>query len=111
MEQRAYIDVDTSKLPEEFEIELAGENVFLRFDYNEQGEFFTVDLLDNAQNPIILGEKLAYGRRLWSDFTKPGIPQIDIVPFDISGQENTVTLDNFGQTVFLYLMTFENDGV
>ena len=111
MEQRAYIDVDTSKLPEEFEIELAGENVFLRFDYNEQGAFFTVDLLDNAHNPIILGEKLAYGRRLWSDFTKTGIPQIDIVPFDISGQENTVTLDNFGRTVFLYLMTFENDGV
>ncbi len=111
MDTRAFIDVDITKLPEEFEIELAGDNVYLRFDWNAQGEFFTVDLLDNARNPIVLGEKIVYGRRLWSDFTKPSIPRIDIVPFDISGKENTVTLDNLGQTVFLYLMTFADDEV
>lgn len=111
MDQRALIDVDIGSLPEEFEIELAGSNAFLRFDYNGQGQFFTVDLYDNAHNPIVLGEKLVYGRRLWGDFTKPGIPRIDVVPYDISGKENTVTLENFGRTVFLYLMTFADDGV
>ena len=44
MDQRALIDVDIGSLPEEFEIELAGSNVFLRFDYNVKGQFFTVDL-------------------------------------------------------------------
>lgn len=111
MDERGLIDVDVASLPEEFEIELSGDNVYLRFDFNEEGQFYTVDLFNNAYEPIVTGERLVYGQRLWRDFTKPEIPQVDIVPFDISHKENTVTSDNFGRTVFLYLMTFEDDEV
>ena len=34
MDERGLIDVDVASLPEEFEIELAGDNVYLRFDFN-----------------------------------------------------------------------------
>lgn len=110
MAARTYIDVNVSNLPELFEIELAGDNVYLKFNYNDSGQFFTVDLFDNSMNPIVLGEKLVYGRRLWSDYTNPKVPAIDIMPFDESQKETAVSPDNFGKTVFLYLMTLENDG-
>lgn len=111
MDERDYIDVDVANLPEEFEIELAGDNVYLRFDYNEQGEFYTVDIFDNNHDDVVIGEKVVYGQRLWNVFSKPELPQIDIVPLDISGKDNTVTADNFGVTVFLYIMDNEEDEV
>lgn len=111
MDERDFIDVDVANFPEEFEIELAGDNVYLRFDFNEQEEFYTVDLFDSSHDVIVTGEKLIYGQRLWHDFSKPEIPQIDIVPTDLSGEENTITAENFGVTVFLYIMDFEEDEV
>ncbi|MFR4251897.1 MAG: phage baseplate plug protein [Weissella confusa] len=110
MALRAYIDVNVAKLPEIFEIELGGVNVYLQFNYNDYGEFYTVDLYDNSMVPIVLGEKLVYGRRLWADYTNPAIPAVDIMPFDESQKETAVSPDNFGKTVFLYLMTLKDDG-
>lgn len=107
---RAYIDVNVAQLPEIFEIELGGVNVYLQFNYNDYGEFYTVDLYDNSMVPIVLGEKLVYGRRLWADYTNPAIPAVDIMPFDESQKETAVSPDNFGKTVFLYLMTLKDDG-
>lgn len=110
MALRTYIDVNVAILPELFEIELGGINVYLGINFNDAEEFYTIDLYDNSMNPIILGEKLVYGRRLWADFTNPRIPAVDIMPFDEAQLENTVTPENFGKTVFLYLMTLEDDG-
>lgn len=110
MSKRAYIEIDKDDLPEIFEIELAGKNVYLKFDFNTVGEFYTVDLFDNNMDSIIIGEKLSYGRKLWDGLHDPRIPNIDIMPFDESLKEKTITPDNLGVTVFLYLMTLENDG-
>nr|WP_239256691.1 hypothetical protein [Listeria ilorinensis] len=41
--------------------------------------------------------------RLWGDIIDDRLPSLDIVPLDESGQEKTVTSDNFMITVFLYI--------
>lgn len=110
MSKRAYIEIDKNDLPEIFEIELAGQNVYLKFDFNNVGQFYTVDLFDNSMEPIVIGEKLSYGRRLWNGINNPNIPNIDVMPFDESMKEKTITPENLGVTVFLYLMTLEEDG-
>jgi hypothetical protein len=51
---------------------------------------------------ICEGEPIIYGRPLFRDIYQAGVfPCLDIIPLDESGEQKTVTFDNFGETVFL----------
>lgn len=106
-----YIEVNKEEIPETFDIDLADETFTLSFDYNETGDFFTVDLYKTGDfgivKPIILGEKIILNRPLWSDFVNLNLPAPMIVPMDLSNTETSITWDNFNKTVFLYL---DNEG-
>jgi hypothetical protein len=103
-----FIDVNKSELPERFDIDLADETFTLQFNYNETGDFFTVDLYRqndlSVEEPIVLGEKLTLNIPLWSDYSSLELPAPTIVPLDLAGKERRITFENFGITVFLYLM-------
>ncbi|WP_416730308.1 phage baseplate plug family protein [Fictibacillus sp. JL2B1089] len=103
-----YIDVNKEELPERFDIDLADETFTLQFSYNETGDFFSVDLYrpDNFDNdiPLILGEKLTLNQPLWSDFSSLDLPAPSIVPMDLAKSEGRLTWDNFGSSVFLYIV-------
>lgn len=105
MSKHEYIPVTTDRLPELFEIDLGSDSYFIGINYNQFGAFFTIDLFDNQNQPIVLGEPLIYGRRLFSMMTDTRLPAVDIVPFDESGRDRVITLANFGITVFLYFMS------
>jgi hypothetical protein len=106
-----FIDVNKSELPERFDIDLADETFTLQFNYNETGDFFTVDLYRpnnlTEDEPIVLGEKLTLNIPLWSDVSSLELPAPTVVPMDHAGKERRITFDNFGTTVFLYLMNEE----
>lgn len=100
---RAKFDIDYDTMPIVFETAFGTDDVFIGLNYNEIGDFYTADLYDGNFSPIILGEKLVYGKRLWRQSSDPRVPVVDLVPLDESGRENKVSLSNFGKTVFLYL--------
>ena len=100
---RNYIPFDKNTIPERFEIDLAEESFFLEINYNEIGDFFTIDLFDADENPLVLGEKIRLGISLWSDVPNPNLPAPTLIPLDQSGKENRITFDNFGETVFVYI--------
>jgi len=100
---RDYIPFDKNAIPERFEIDLAEESFFLEINYNEIGDFFTMDLFDADENPLVLGEKIRLGIPLWSDVPNPNLPAPTLIPLDQSGKENRITFDNFGETVFVYI--------
>ena len=102
MSSRGKFDLDYSDCPFEFEAAFGTDDVYVGINYNEIGDFYTVDLYDVQHNPIVLGEKLVYGKRLWRRLVDPRIPLVDLIPLDESGKESTVTKANFGVTVFLY---------
>lgn len=101
------IPVDKGNIPEYFTITLGTETFILSFAYNETSDFFTVSLLKPSElgenEEMIMGEKLVLNKPLWSDFTNLDLPAPQLIPLDLSGQENRITWDNFGVTVFLYI--------
>lgn len=102
MALRGKYEFDYSKVPFIFDAMFGNQNVSIGLNYNETGDFFTVDLYDSEFNPVIMGEKLVYGKRLWRQSVNPLVPCVDLMPLDESGQTNQITKDNFGHTVFLY---------
>lgn len=103
MTLRDYIPVDKEDLPVYFEYDFGDTTYNLGFNYNVTHDFFTIDIYDDAFNPIVLGEKLIYGKQLWSGIVNAELPSETLIPFDESGQETEITYDNFGETVFLFI--------
>lgn len=100
---RSKYEIDYDNMPMVFETTFGNMDVFIGLNYNELGDFFTIDLLDSSYDPIIMGEQLVYGKRAWRQSSDPRVPMTDLVPLDESGKESKITRDNFGKTVFLYL--------
>ena len=98
---RDRIIIEKDLLPYSFDILLGGEWFNLEFHYNETADLFTVTLSKESE-VLVYNEPIIYGVPLFADLYQSGIfPALDIVPWDESEQENTVTWDNFNETVFL----------
>lgn len=97
------LEIQKDLLPYECSILLAGELFGMQVNYNASADLFTVDLYRDGEL-ICAGEPIIYGIPLWQDVYKAGIfPAVDIIPVDPSGQSNTVTYDNLGDTVLLVI--------
>ena len=93
--------VEKSLVPYSFNILLADELFTLTVNYNEKHDFFTVSLEKNGEM-VCEGEPLVYGFPLFRDIYEAGkYPALDIIPIDESGERDTVTFQNLGETVFL----------
>lgn len=98
---RDIIEVDKSLIPYSFDILLAAELFNLEFHYNKTADLFTVTLSKNGE-VLVYNEPIMYGMPLFSDvYVSDVFPAPDIIPLDESGEENKVTYENFGETVFL----------
>lgn len=97
---RDRIEINKSLIPYTFDIVLGAEEFTFRVDYNNTGEFFTVELSKNGET-LCSGEPIIYGKRLFSDIWSPKFPAIDIVPIDPSSEYNAVTYDNLCNGVIL----------
>ena len=81
------VEIDTSKVPYTFSVKLTDKTYTFTVKYNEAGSFFTVDLATSDGEPLVYGDIVRYGRPLFG-----------------SGEDiDTVTFDNFGKQVKLYL--------
>lgn len=98
-------------IPYSFNIMLAGELFNIEVSYNERHDFFTARL--SKDNEVVCeGEPIVYGMPLFGDVYKAGkFPALDIIPIDESGEQNTVTFENFGETVFLTIDNIGGDDV
>lgn len=95
------IDINKNLIPYTFDIELDDIYIFT-IRYNKEYDFFTVDL-SLADEILVVGEKLVYGRPLFAHLRHLKVPSIPIVPVEIADNEQRVTFNNLGEKVFLYL--------
>lgn len=103
METPDVLEVQKELLPYSFNIVLEGELFELHFNYNATADLFTVDLYKEGEL-VCAGEPIIYGIPLWTDVYKAGLfPAIEITPTDPSGESDTVTYDNLGETVLLII--------
>lgn len=98
---RNIIEVTKELLPYSFDIVLAGEEFNMEFMYNDSADLFTCTLSKDGE-VLVYNEPIIYGVEMFADVYKSGLfPMLSIVPLDEAGNENAVTYDNFGKTVFL----------
>lgn len=102
------IPIDKETLPERFEIDLGDETFTMQVNYNETGDFFTLDLFEVGETgeliDFIMGEKLVLGRALWADVPRVNIPAPTLIPLDTGMKAKRVSYENLGESVFLYIM-------
>ena len=100
---RDRIIVKKELIPYGFNIALGKEKFNMRFAYNKQADLFTVSLYRD-DDLLCDSEPIIYGMPLFKDVYQSGkFPVLKIVPLDESGNEQEVTWENFGETVFLTL--------
>lgn len=105
MPLRSSLPVTAVEVPCIFRTAIGNISYYFGFNYNEVGNFYTVDLYDVNMRPIVLGEKMILDQPLFQNETDQRIPLIPIVPMDEANVETAITSDNFGKTVFLFLDT------
>ncbi|MDR1465445.1 MAG: hypothetical protein LBJ11_09130 [Oscillospiraceae bacterium] len=98
-----YIDVDVNKIPCTFSIKLGDKTYTLTFKYNAQGGFFTVDLETTQGDVLAYGDIIRYGRPLFGSIEDDRFPLPVIIPRGFTPGVDTVTFENFGKEVKLYL--------
>lgn len=104
---RDFIEIEKSNIPCSFDITLGAEEFNLLFKYNKSVDLFTCTLSKDEQ-VLVYDEPLIYGVPLFKDiYNSDTFPCLDIVPYDESGEENTVTYNNFGEKV---LLTIDDEG-
>lgn len=101
-----YIQIDKNSIPYRQDVRIAAETFGFVFNYNEEGDFFTCDLY-KGEELLAAGEKVVYGKALFSAVADNRFPAAAIIPGDISDQESVVTWDTLGQNVFLYVISGE----
>lgn len=99
-----YIEIEKDLIPYRFDIAIDGNTYTFEVSYNAENDYFTVDLYRNDQL-VIAGAKAVYGRPLFAAHMYLDVPQIPIIPLDVSGQTERVTWDNINDTVFLWLVS------
>lgn len=97
------IEINKELIPYTFDILLGGEMFEFTVNYNETYGFFTVGLAKDGET-VCGGEKIVYGKPLFEKvFINGRFPAINIVPYDPSGENNSVTFDNLSDTVQLVI--------
>lgn len=100
-----YIDIDTAKVPYTFSVKLTDRTYTFLVRWNDQGEFFTVDLFITSTGEVLVyGDIVRYGRPLFGSVEDERFPIPVIIPLCLTGDEiSEVTFENFGKEVKLYL--------
>lgn len=97
---RDYIEIKKDLVPYKFNILLAEEWFELLFQYNKTADMFTVSLYKDDE--LVATEPLILDAPLFQDVYQPErFPAITLVPYDPSGNADSVTFSALGKTVFL----------
>lgn len=94
------IFINKKLIPYSFNILLGDINFEMEINYNETADLFTAALYKDNKC-ICEGEPIIYGMELFKDIYDYHFPAIKIVPLDEANENNTITYDNFSETVFL----------
>lgn len=102
------IPINKSMIPYHFNITLGSILFKLSVRYNSTADLFTIGLYKDDE--LICTEAVIYGSYLFEQVYQPNLyPALSIIPQDSSGENDTVTWDNFGESVFLVIDNAESD--
>lgn len=68
-----------------FQIELEKSLYYLDFEWNERGQFWSMGIADQDQNPVVKGIRLVAGIPLTENYIVKGLPPGDFIIVDTLG--------------------------
>jgi len=99
-----YIPIDPAAVPYAFRIKLWDRTYGLHVRWNDIGKFYTVDLYDNNELPLVYGDPVRYGRPMFGAVEDERFPLPVIIPYAKPGNSiGVVTQNNLGTDVKLWL--------
>lgn len=100
----AYLKIPTrSDLPAyEFSLQLEGVTYFFSFEWNERGQYWSMDILDQDQNHLVAGVRMSVNINLLGRFKDTRLPAGIFILLDSSGKNLDPAVDNFGTVVELF---------
>lgn len=110
---RQFIPIDTSSLPDIFDIQLPdGGTYTFRIDYNTYGDYYTCTIKDSNDTTLITQEPLLLGSLVGIAIPSAGLPRVDLKVMDESGQSTDAGAGNFGDDnlVQLYIDDLDPNG-
>lgn len=85
----------------DFQVELDGVLYTLGFSFNARANYWTMDIFDSNEIPILVGIRVITGWLLTDKYVMEGLPPGDFFVFDSSGKNEDPTQDDFGTTKIL----------
>ena len=103
-EEQDAIPIDVEEVPYQFEIDIddTGEFHTIMVQYNATHDYYTLDVSYDGE-VLVYGAKLTYGVPVFSAISDERLPKSNLVPRDVAGIENRVSISNLGKTVFLFV--------
>ena len=99
---------DTTSLPTSSDVQFGTETFTIELLYRELTDNYYLNIYDSNGYPLIKGEKLVYGMHLW-DINDERLPSTPLIVLDETGTENSVGLNNFQKSVFIYYDDLPDD--
>lgn len=98
------VPIDTSFAATTQEVVL--DNVLLKLaaHWNTRGGFWSIDIYDSSDAPIVLGLKMALGTGLLNRYASAKLPRGELVLVDTTGALDTVGYEDLGSIVHLVYM-------
>ncbi len=96
--------VNKNEMPYSADIRIQGTTYTFTFNYNAEGDFFTVDLTRNGEI-LVLGEKVVYGSPLFASYLDERFPLSPVIPVDLSAQSERVGWQELNESVFLFTLS------
>jgi hypothetical protein len=98
------LPIDKSNLKKEndrFAITIGGTEFIFEIFWNDYGQFFSFNLYDQTDNPIIVGKKIVYGFNWLRGITDIRLPAAKIICIDKTGyaEKTGITYENFMASV------------
>lgn len=106
---RNYVPIDTTDLPDIFDIELAGEVYTLRIDYNSIADYYTITIMQDGET-LLQQEPLLLGQLVGIDIPDPRLPRTDMRVMDETGQAKDAGKGELGFDVQTYLDVVDPNG-
>jgi hypothetical protein len=88
-------------------VTLDGVLYYLSFEWNERGQFWTMDIYDQDQVALVLGTRMITNVDLLGKYKIAGLPKGIFLITDTSGKNLDASVDNFGIIVKLF---YREDG-
>ena len=85
--------------PDRLAINLDDKRLIFRVSWNTVAEAFFFDLFDNEGNTILAGRRIVYAQNMLENIPDDRVPDVRIVPVDLSANHTEITFDNFMDSV------------